>query len=467
MQIDTNLVLFLMILLVLFLIVALIFMASLAIYYWRRGKYQPRLPQPKVKLSQSKTQLFQPKRVETPIYQNKGDTKPIKIVLGKIDDPLGEIKRYQKAGSDSYEEIQMDKKALIGMSGWFQQAPNLVQSGVQMTLNTYTLTFKPEVAKGLADGSLKIMESMDGGIRAIAVDRNNVIQGAGSLNLAKGLKSMVSVAAVWQILATVTSQKFLIDINTQLVKINNKLERIKNFLEYEQYAKLVGSLKYIGEFRDVLNSQSFENLEVGVFLNKLEDIEQECTQIMVALELKMKNVVSTTSERPLRANFNIQDNFISFKDLITDYERLAQSYLIAVAVKCLAYQTRLALPSNHDLTLKRLSNLQTELSTWDENQQNFYELVGKRLPELSSWIDDGKDKQNQLKLKLNRVKDSVKRMYIDIQKLVIETESNVRGYLQEISQPVSLLVELNQNGQIIKTWKLRNKNNKSVEIFEK
>jgi hypothetical protein len=188
---------------------------------------------------------------------------------------------------------------------------------------------------------------------------------------------------------------------------------------------------------------------------------------MVVLELEMKDVVSDTSEHPLGANFNIQDNFISFKDLITDYERLAQSYLIAVAVKCLAYQTRLALPSNHDLTLKRLSNLQTELSTWDENQQNFYELVGKRLPKLNSWIDDGKDKQNQLKLKLNRVKDSVKRMYIDIQKLVIETESNVRGYLQEISQPVSLLVELNENGQIIKTWKLRNKNNKSVEIFEK
>jgi len=61
------------------------------------------------------------------------------------------------------------------------------------------------------------MESLDGGIRAIAVDGKNVIQGAGSLNLATGIKLTASVMAVWQVLAIVTAQAFLIDINKQLV----------------------------------------------------------------------------------------------------------------------------------------------------------------------------------------------------------------------------------------------------------
>jgi len=43
--------------------------------------------------------------------------------------------------------------------------------------------------------------------------------------------------AVWQVLAIVTAQAFLIDINKQLVIINKEIEGIKNFLEHQQYAK--------------------------------------------------------------------------------------------------------------------------------------------------------------------------------------------------------------------------------------
>lgn len=471
MQIDINLVFFLMAFLILFLVIVLILVASWAIYNWQRRKSGPaQLPQPKAKSSQSTTQLSQPNRVATPIYLDKEEMKPIKIVLGEIDNPLGEIKRYQNTGLDSYEEIQIDKRALIGVSGWFQQAPNLAQSGVQMALNTYTLTFKPEIAQGLADGSLKMMKSLDGGIRAIAVDGKNVMQGAGSLSPVTGLKAVASVAAVWQVLSVVTAQKFLADINTQLAKINKKLEGIKNFLENQQDARLISRLKYLQDIHDTLSSQSFENLELGVFLNKLEDIELNCTEIMATLKLQMEGVRVASEEQPLGANFNIQDNFIEFKDLITDYEQSARRYLIAVAVKCLAYQTRLALPSNHDLTLKRLSNVQTELSIWDNHQRNFYGLVGYRLPELTSrfnLLDDEEEKQIQLKQVIDGSKNSLTRMGQDIQKLVLETENNIRNQIQETSQPVSLLVELNENGQIIKTWKLRNKNNKPVEIFEK
>ena len=432
MQIDITLILFL--------IVALIFMASLAIYYWRRGKYQP-------------TQLSQPKEASTPNYMSETDIEPNKIIF-----PGVEIARYQKTEMDNYEEIQLNEKTLIGFSSWFQQAPNLAQSGAQIMLNTYTLTFKPEIAKGIADGSLKIMESLDGGIRAVAVDGNNIMRGGGSLNPAMGLKSMAGVMAVWQVLAIVTAQKFLADINKQLEKIHKNLEEIKNFLENQQDAKLIGSLKYLQDIHDTLSSQSFDNVEFGAFLNQLEAIERECNEIMFSLERQMEKVHVDFKKQPLQAKLNIQEHLTVSRQLLTDYERLARSYLIAVAVKCLAYQTRYAILSNPNLTLRRLSTLKTDLSIWSENRRNFYELVGKRLPELNSWIDDGEDEQRQLELKLNRVKDSVKRMDIDIQKLVSETEGNIRNHLQEISQPVSLLVELNEDGQIVKTWKLRNNN---------
>jgi hypothetical protein len=423
-------------------------------YNWRRGNYHP-------------AQLSQPKDVSTPIYQIEADTNPHTIPLGNINDPWGEIARYQKTEMDSYEEIQVNEKTLIGFSSWFQQAPNLAQSGAQMMLNSYTLTFKPEIAKGIADGSFNMMKSLDGGIHAIAVDGKHVIQGAGSLNPATGLKSIASVMAVWQVLAAVTAQKFLADINKQLVKINKDLDGIKNFLENQQYSVLIGNLEYIRGIQDTLNSQSFNNVEFGAFLNQLEDIERECTQIMRALESRMAIVYDNLEKQPLGAILNVQDNFIKLKELIIDNERISRSYLIAVAVKGLASQTRCAIPSNRYLALTRLSTLQTELSAWNENQQKFFQLVGKRLPKLTNWFDGGEDERRQLKEEKDRSRDSLTEMDKYIQKLVLETKNNVRNQIQEISQPLTLLVQLNEDGQIIKTWKLHNENNKAVEISEK
>lgn len=452
------------------LIVGCIFIAILLVYgfyNWQRRSYHS------VRLSQAR-------EAATALHLSEVDTEPNKLILGKVDDPWGEIVRYQKTEIDSYEEIQLDEKSLIGLSGLFHQAPNLAQSGAQMVMNTYTLSFKPEIAKGIADGSLKMMESLDGGFRAIAVNAKGkeIIQGAGSLHLAEGIKLTAGLLAVWQVLAIVTAQAFLMDINKQLININKELEAIKNFLGHQQYATLIGNFKYIQTIRDLLSSQSFENLEFGVFLNQLEHIERECTQIMVALELQMNTVYADFEKQPLRAYISAQENLIATKKLITNYEQQARNYLIAASVRVLAAQTRCAIPSNRNLALTRLSTLQTELSTWNENQQKFYRLVSKRAPELIDWSDskfysrvsawlpsltdrfNGRQKkQIQLKDKMQTSQDSINQMGDLLQKSILETTNNVRNQLQENSQPLSLLVELNENGQIIKTWKMNSRNN--------
>jgi len=439
-----------------FLMVVVILIVSLTIYglyIWRRGNYQP-------------TQLSQPKNTSTPIYMSEIDTESNKIILGNINDPWGEIARYPKIEMDNYEEFQLNEKTLIGFSNWFQQAPNLAQSGAQMMMNTYTLTFKPEIAKGIADGSLKIMESLDGGIRTVAVDNNNIMRGVGSLNPATGIQSLANVMIVWQIEAVITAQKFLADINQQLVQINKDLKEMKTFLENQQYSALIGNLEYIQGIQDILNSQSFDNVEFGVFLHQLEAIERECTKIIRTLESQMATVYVNFERQPLKAKINVKENFIASSQLINDYQRLERGYLVAVAVRCLASQTRCAIPSNRNVALRRLSTLQTEISTWNENRRSFYQLVSERLPELTSLFDDGKEKRRKIRNEMYPNKNSLARMGENIQKLVLETENNIRNQIQENSQPLSLLVELNEDGQIIKTWKLQKEDNKTLEILD-
>ena len=89
----------------------------------------------------------------------------------------------------------------------------------------------------------------------------------------------------------------------------------------------------------------------------------------------------------------------------------------------------------------------------------FYRLVSDRLPALTAPFDNKQKKQTQLKDKMQTSQNSLNQIGELIQKSVLETKNNVLNQLQENSQPLSLLVELNEDGQIIKIRKLHNRNN--------
>lgn len=377
-----------------------------------------------------------------------------RLSLGDATHPWGEIVRYERTEADRYEELPLNETTLIGLSSWFQHAPSLALNSANIITNTYTLTFKPEIAKGIADGSLHMMKSLEGGVRAVAVDGQQVIRGVGSLNPATGLQLAAGVTAAWQVLALVTAQKFLADINKQLIKLNKGIEDIKNFLGHQQYATLVGNLTYLNSIRDTLNQQKLDSSEVTVFLNQLEHIDRESGQIMATLRLQMENVLTDFRKQPLDAIFNTQENLLAAEELVAKYEQQARNYLIAASVKGLAAQTRCALPANRTLALERLNTLQTDLSAWYDHQREFYKMIENRLPQLKGWFDSGQKKQERLSQQAKSSEIQLHQAGAQVRELVSQTIQAAQAQLQETSQPLPLLVELNEQGQVTKAWKL-------------
>jgi hypothetical protein len=175
---------------------------------------------------------------------------------------------------------------------------------------------------------------------------------------------------------------------------------------------------------------------------------------MVALQLQMEKTQRDFINQPLSAYLSAQEYLLASEKLVEDYERQARNYLIAASVKGLAAQTRCALPSSRTLAIERLNVLQNELFTWDEKQQEFYQLIEKRSPELKDWFDSGRKKQERLKSKTKTSYESLNQTSKQVHELVLQTTHAVQSQLQDTIQSVSLVVELNKEGQITKTWKL-------------
>jgi len=445
------------VILAIILVLLFVGLISYGFYRWQRMQNAPADSRSKpLPSSASSHSSVASSSTTTPLTQPQASSRrPVKLNLGDEAHPWGEIIRYPRAETALHEEIQLNESATLGLSHWFQHAPSLAANSALMMSNTYKLTFNPEIAKGLANGSLQLSSSMEGGLRAIAVDGQKAFLGHGSLYPLTGLKLTAGAVAAWQVLATITAQKFLVDIDRQLAKLNKGIEELKDFLAYQQYAALVGNMKYLDSIWHTLHQQQLEMTEVGVFLNQLEEIDRESLQIMVALQLQMEKTQKEFVNQPLGAYFSAQEYLSTSEKLIERYEQQARNYLVAASVKGLAAQTRCALPASPALAIERLEALQTDLSTWDEKQQEFYWLIGQRSPELKDWFDSGYKKRRQLNRRMMTSRESLRQRGKEVQALVQKTTHAAQAQLAERMQPVSLIVELNENGQIAKSWQVR------------
>jgi len=429
--------------------ILLVGLVSYGFYEWQRSRNEASL---RIKQSQSHEQALSPTQHAADPEQT--EAMWVELVLGDAADPWGEIVRYERSAADQYEELQLPETTRIQLSSWFQHAPSLAMNSAQLMANTYTLTFKPEIAKGIADGSLKIMGSNQGGFRAKAVDVGRKMRGEGTLNPTTKLRFAASVTMTWQVLAVITAQQFLSDINKQLVELNKGIADIKDFLEHQQYAALVGNLQYLNTIQETLNRGQLENSEVTTFLNQIEQIDRESGQMMIALQSQMEQILADFKEQPLSAKFSAQAYAQEAKELVAVYEYHAHHYLVAVSVKGLAAQTRCALPASRKLALERLQALEANLDTWTNHRHQFYQTVERRLPELQTWFGDYQTIREQLKTAAQTSQDKLNEAGEQVRALIAHTGQTLKTQLAAENQPLSLLVELNDQGQITKTWKL-------------
>jgi hypothetical protein len=320
------------------------------------------------------------------------ESEPKRIVFGKPDDPaktwLAQLSRYVPSDEDSFEELKPSKAISNGLEPFLQQAPAL-GAIANASVNTYLLTFSPEVSRRLMDGSLSLMPAIQGGNRAMAVAANGQIVEHAIVTSASVLNPVTLTLLVWQSLAAVTAQKYLAEITTRLAHIEKALDEIKAWLNNDRIAKLYGNFNYMRKEHDVLNSNTLLETHAETVTNQIEAIVRECGQIAEAYKLEMIAGYERFKQQNLTSGMfsggDLDENYDAAKRIITEYAINARGLLVSLHIRDMAVRLSCALPTGRGRLLHRVEEIRLSIDELDCQLAQLENMVSKRIPELRGW----------------------------------------------------------------------------------
>ncbi len=384
---------------------------------------------------------------------------PNKLLLGGKDSPWGEITRFTGDPS-SLKEYNLNEDSRKGLSNMLAFAPALAPvAGASSKSNLYTLALSPELRKGLADGSLRLMNSLEGGVRGVVVDSTTgVIRGVASLKAVGGVAALTlgpPGIALFVTLTAIEALQFQDDINKQLETINKNVTDIKQFLEADKRSLLEGNLKYLNNMADLLNKQKLSPTDVDSFRNQLEAIEVQTLQITALMQDQMDKAYNEFDKQSLSKNFvffSDGDKVKKLQQFLGDHKRFAGNYFTALSVRGLAAQVRSAMPESRTLAQTRLEDVRGELSKWGKSQGQFYDRVENRVSELDGWLSS-EETRNQFRKEAQAGRQNTNQSFSQLDELLVNTVQKVKNQNDSASKPLQLVIMLDDKGNVVKVSK--------------
>jgi hypothetical protein len=243
----------------------------------------------------------------------------------------------------------------------------------------------------LRDGSYAMMQSADGGVRAIAVNEaSGRVVAQGTLNGAGGNAS--SLLKVWQVMALVTAQHFLSDIQGRLKDIEVSLDFIRRHIEAEEFAKLEEAQRYAREVFAMLEAGDFGASEASGIVGELEAIDLRCAEILNCRLALLQDAVGdgdsglqsgwdATVKRGTVSAIRFVDahaqklmvgsGFKEFQAGMAEFDRTARVLSLALAVRVLLVHLRTAMLMSPSRSQRRLDDLQRSLEEYGKVKQSF------------------------------------------------------------------------------------------------
>lgn len=272
-----------------------------------------------------------------------------------------------------------------------------------MSSDLYRLTFSPSATKALSDGTLSIVAT-EGGLRAWAVESGShriVEQGVlKSEVFSKVAKGAAIAGAAWQILAMITAQKYLADINRQLAAIKVGLEAIRLHLEEDRDGRLIGNLEYLRSHADLIRTNLLKNHEASVISNQLQSIERECTQIGAALKRGVQSRSLAFESEQIAHNADslldqkTRDRVQTFTSEISDYTRILMASLLA---RIIAVEQILVLDPHSALGKAHAHQLSQEIDYCEDLIKAVWEKMSNKVSRT----------RNELKVEIKKTKASL------------------------------------------------------------
>jgi hypothetical protein len=311
------------------------------------------------------------------------------------------------------------------------------------------ITFSPEVTKGLADGSLALMQRV-GGFQATAVNSSGQIVGNGVITLDRAASSVAVASAVWQILSVVTAQKFLSDINQRLAAIEEGIKRLETWLDSQEQGKFLGSMKYMATISQQKLTEFSTDQSVAI-KNQLEQIYHDSLQSIAANSIRAEVAVSELVSK--KFDGNLKQNEAEFRRLMESYF-VPASYAIrfklaAASSECLAAFVE----RRPDREIVRLDSIVRDAEEMLQTIKADAEKMRKKAAEIKGSIFDTKEDE---KAKRKSIRSDIETLVASCEESIQRIRSmrddakRIGAFTKELeSNGLSVVAKLDSNGKVI------------------
>lgn len=371
---------------------------------------------------------------------------PVTLVVTSSGGPFAEVQRLPSAARYKTEPIPRDTRITTGIQALLQRAPALAREIASVAGDTYVVRFAPEVARGLSDGTLSMMRAVEGGLRASAIDATGKV--VGNAVLTTPAVAVSSVMVVWQVLAIITAQKFLADINKRLAGIERGVAGVKTWLIDEQHGGLEGDLRYLRQTAECLQRRDLTESDIRIFGDHLEAIGRQAQQLMARQERRSERFVEFFSSLTL-TGFGFTDKSTAASRTVAEFSQASELWWLAAQVRGMAGQLRAPLPLSREVSLLRVQELRAEMAGQTSRQLEFLETGSRRMSELrGEFTFDSTDAEHQARLRseLATARQHLVEATVGLAEAAQTLEQQIGTLLEEVKRPLALVVAVDANG---------------------
>lgn len=248
----------------------------------------------------------------------------------------------------------------------------------------YRLKFAPEALRQQAAGNWHLVAARGGGSRAILSD--GVSFRANGRVIPAGGAAAGAVVGAWQVMAIVTAQKFLADIDEKLAAIDGKLDEVKQWLEQDRRQKLVGSLSYLRHIAHAIRDGSPDERQALVWMNQLEEIERECHQVESITVERVRALAAELDALPVTKTRRFRQDEQKLGENLAASEHAASDGLIAAQVRGAACQLLACLPSTESVCTARVKDIERGIGALGDAFAAYGATAEQKIPNLKAFL---------------------------------------------------------------------------------
>lgn len=375
------------------------------------------------------------------------------FVTGDPENPFIQISRWsqrQKLGP----EIQSNEQLKLLLGNLLEKAPSLALGNAMVTApSLLVMRLSPELMQSIASGTAQMM--LEKGTEAI---RGNVVQGrviigqASFLNVSNSIKAAGAALAIWQVMAMITAQKFLSDINRRLAGIERGIQDLKEWLEEDALSSLSSDYRYLSQAAASLGSQSLSIEERMNHLNQVDDIDRNCAKLQDLFHQRSLAALEQFRTQDVQG-LGLKDNAHALLNYGPQYLRMHYGYLNALKVRCAAAQVRLSLPANPKIIEFRLIEIRKTLTESQIMARIFSEIARDQVGRMKGRFSKDKTDASQrerVKQALEPDLTHLRNVTEEIDTGLGELEMALRETMNRFHRGMEIAVELDASGEVLR-----------------